>query len=152
MSLHQTYVNDPSCIAESPPIRLIASPELFAANSEAENSPDFLGPTNGKCPGKSMICGGASSLAGKNKKSFKRLKISSEASGPSVQHRGGITISSAGGGSHVEGRGASISSGDSDMEPPKKKSRKRLKKWLKNKRKQRRNYTSTTGSLVRKHV
>ena len=35
MSLHQTYINDPSCIAESPPNRLITSPELFAANSEA---------------------------------------------------------------------------------------------------------------------
>ena len=63
MSLHQTYINDPSCIAESPLNRLIASPELFAANSEAESSPDFLGPTppsKGKFPGKSMICGGAS--------------------------------------------------------------------------------------------
>ena len=63
MSLHQTYINDPSCIAESPLNRLIASPELFAANSEAENSPDFLGPTppsKGKFPGKSMIHGGAS--------------------------------------------------------------------------------------------
>ena len=63
MSLHQTYINDPSCIAESPLNRLIASPELFAANSEAENSPEFLGPTlpsKGKCPGKSMIRGGAS--------------------------------------------------------------------------------------------
>ena len=61
MSLHQTYINDPSCIAESPLNRLIASPELFAA--EAENSPDFLGPTppsKGKCLGKSMIRGGAS--------------------------------------------------------------------------------------------
>ena len=63
MSLHQNYINDPSCIAESPPNLFIASPELFAATSEAENSPDFLGPTppsKGKCPGKSMIRGGAS--------------------------------------------------------------------------------------------
>ena len=63
MSLHQTYIDDPSCIEESLMNRLISSPELFAANSEAENSPDFLGPTppsKGKCPGKSMIRGGVS--------------------------------------------------------------------------------------------
>ena len=51
--------------------------------------------------------------------------------------------------------GATISSSDSDVEPPKKKTRKQLRtpeNWRKNKRKQRRNsgkkYTSTTGSLV----
>lgn len=53
MSLHQTYINDPSCVLESPPNQrcgrdaLGSSPELLpqTSESEVESSPTVLGPT-----------------------------------------------------------------------------------------------------------